>query len=136
MTQTGPLPVVDETNAHFWKGGADGKLCFMRCQECGHYIHPPRPRCAACAGEEIAPESVSGNAIVQTFTVNHQPWMPGMEVPFVVAIVELPEQTGLRLTTSIIDCAPEAVHIGMPVRVVFEEHEDVWIPFFRPAEEA
>jgi uncharacterized OB-fold protein len=55
-----------------------------------------------------------------------------MEVPFVVAIVELPEQLGLCLTTGVIDCPIEDVAVGMQVRVVFEQHEDVWIPFFRP----
>ena len=25
------------------------------------------------------------------------------------------------------------VHIGMPVRVLFERHDDVWIPLFEPA---
>ena len=71
-----------------------------------------------------------------TYTINHQPWMPGMEVPFVVAIVELPEQEGLRLTTGLKGCAPEDVRIGMRVRVAFEQHEDVWLPFFTPADDA
>jgi uncharacterized OB-fold protein len=57
-----------------------------------------------------------------------------MELPFVVAIVELPEQAGLCLTTNVIDCPIQDVAIGMPVRVVFEQHDDVWIPFFRPAD--
>ena len=134
MTQIGPLPALDETNRFFWTAGADGVLRFLRCQDCGHYLHPPRPRCASCYGERIAPEAVSGEATVATFTINHQPWMPNMEVPFVVAIVELPEQEGLRLTTNVIACEPEDVYVGMPVRVAFEEHEDVWMPFFRPTE--
>jgi uncharacterized protein len=29
--------------------------------------------------------------------------------------------------------APEDVAIGMPVRVVFEQWEDVWLPLFEPA---
>ena len=134
MTQTGPLPERDEQNRFFWTSGADGTLRFLRCQDCGHYIHPPRPRCAGCAGEHIEPEAVSGEAVVASFTINHQQWTPGMEVPFVVAIVELPEQVGLRLTTGIVGCEPEDVWIGMPVRVTFEQHQDVWMPFFEPAE--
>ena len=134
MTQTGPLPLVDAENAFFWTSGEEGRLRFLRCQDCGYYIHPPRPRCARCTGEEIVPEDVSGTATVATFTINHQAWTPGMEVPFVVAIVELPEQEGLRLTTNIVGCALEEVYVGMPVQVVFEQHEDVWMPFFRPVE--
>ena len=50
-----------------------------------------------------------------------------------VAIVELPEQEGLRLTTNLVNCALEDVRIGMPVRVLFEQWEDVWLPLFEPA---
>lgn len=132
MTQIGPLPRLDDANRPFWTGGERGELCFQRCQDCGHYLHPPSPRCSACYSERIEPERVSGEATVVTFSINHQPWLPDMEVPFVVAIVEMPEQDGLRLTTNVIDCPIEEVAIGMPVRVVFEQHDDVWIPFFRP----
>ena len=136
MTQVGPLPELDELTRPFWTGGAEGELRFLRCQDCGHYMHPPRPRCAACHGERMVPEAVSGRATVATYSINHQPWLPEMEVPFVVAIVELPEQSGLRLTTNVIGCSPDSVRIGMPVEVVFEQHEDVWMPFFRPIEES
>ena len=63
---------------------------------------------------------MSGRGVVHTYTVNHQPWYPGLDPPYVVAIVALPEQEGLRLTTNIVGCAPDDVRIGMPVRVTFE----------------
>ena len=44
----------------------------------------------------------------------------------------LDEQPGLRLTTNVVGCAIEEVSIGMPVRVVFEERDGVWIPLFAP----
>ena len=52
--------------------------------------------------------------------------------PYVIAIVELDEQPGLRLTTNIVNCPVEAVHIGMRVRVLFDHREDVWLPLFEP----
>jgi uncharacterized OB-fold protein len=51
----------------------------------------------------------------------------------VIAIVEIDEQPSLRLMTNIVNCPPESVHIGMPVQVVFEAHEDVHIPLFEPS---
>jgi hypothetical protein len=36
----------------------------------------------------------------------------------------------------VVNCAAEDVGIGMPVQVIFEQYEDVWIPLFEPAEEA
>ena len=127
------LPRVTPENEHFWTGGRDGKLRFLRCQSCGYWLHPPSPICPRCLSRELAPEDASGEATVHTFTVNHQPWYPGLDPPYVIAIVELPEQEGLRLTTNIVGCPPEDVTVGMPVRVVFDEYEDVFLPMFEPA---
>jgi uncharacterized OB-fold protein len=129
------LPRVDERNEHFWRGGEHGELRFLRCGPCGTWIHPPSPVCPACLSKEVAPAAVSGRAVVHAYTVNHQPWIPGFDPPYVVAIVELPEQEGLRLTTNLVDCSPEEVRIGMPVEVTFEAYEDVWLPLFRPVRE-
>jgi uncharacterized OB-fold protein len=126
------LPQVTPQNEHFWTGGARGELRLLRCRACRHWIHPPAPICPSCLARDVAAEAASGRARVVTFTVNHQPWIPGFDPPYVVAIVELVEQPGLRLTTNLVGCAPEAVRIGMPVRVLFEERDGVWIPLFEP----
>jgi uncharacterized protein len=128
------LPLVDNLNRPYWTGGEQGELRFWRCQACHYWIHPPSPRCPECLSKDLAVEAVSGRAVVHTFTVNHQAWMPGLEPPFVVAIVALPEQEGLRVTTNILGVDPEAVFIGMPVEVRFEHHDDVWIPVFVPGD--
>lgn len=129
------LPSLEPETAFYWTAGAKGALEICRCQACKRYIHPPLPSCPACGGE-VAPEAVSGKGRVATFTINHQPWQPGMEVPFVYAAVELAEQDLLYILTNITGCAPEAVRIGMPVEVCFEHREDVYLPMFRPAGEA
>jgi uncharacterized OB-fold protein len=49
-----------------------------------------------------------------------------------VAIVELADEPDVRLTTNVMDCDPGDVHIGMPVEVLFEQWDDVWVPVFRP----
>lgn len=127
------LPRVTGRNEHFWRGGAEGELRFLRCQSCRTYVHPPSPRCPDCLGDDLAAEAVSGRATVLTFTLNHQPWVPAADHPYAIAIVEIEEQEGLRLMTNIVHCPAEDVCVGMPVRVVFEEHEDVFIPLFEPA---
>ena len=68
-----------------------------------------------------------------TFTVNHHPFNPDVPVPYVVAIVELEEQDGLRFTTNVVNCAPEDVRIDMPLSMVFERQGDVFVPQFEPA---
>jgi uncharacterized OB-fold protein len=128
------LPLVTPENDHYWRGGAAGELCFLRCTSCRHYVHPPAPLCPDCLSRDLAPEAVSGRAVVHTYTINHQPWIPGFEPPYVVAIVELEEQPGLRLTTNVVHCEVDDVEIGMPVTVVFEDLGDgIYLPLFEPA---
>ncbi len=127
------LPRLTDLNRDFWTGGRAGELRFQRCRQCGYYNHPPTPVCPSCHSKELRFEPVSGRATLWTFTVNYQPWMPGPELPFVVAIVALPEQEGLRLTTNLVGVEPDQVKIGMELEVTFENHDDeVWIPLFRP----
>jgi uncharacterized OB-fold protein len=85
-----------------------------------------------CKSRDVGDEPVSGRGTVLTYTVNRQVWEPGLEAPYVIAIVELAEQRGLRLTTNIVNCPLDEVRIGMPARVVFEQYDDVWLPLFEP----
>jgi len=134
---TGPvfrvLPRLGTDNRFFWTSGRDGVLRFLRCRGCGYYVHPPTPICPECLSRDLTPQPVSGRATVYSFTVNHQPWSPDITEPYVIAIVGLVEQDDLRLTTNIINVEPGGVAVGMPVRVVFEDHDPVFIPLFEPA---
>jgi uncharacterized OB-fold protein len=69
---------------------------------------------------------------VWSYTVTHQSW-DGSPDPYAIVLVALPEQDGLRLTSNLVNCPVESVRIGMPVRVVFEQHDRVWFPLFEPA---
>ena len=53
-------------------------------------------------------------------------------MPYVIAMVELTEQAGLRLTTNIVNCAAEDLSIGMPLRVIFEQQGEHFVPLFEP----
>jgi uncharacterized OB-fold protein len=125
------LPTLDEPSAFFWTSGADGKLRLLQCSACSYLIHPPAPICAKCHGRQLAPAEVSGRATVHSFTVNHQPW-DGTGDVYMIGLVTIDEQPDVRLTTNIVDIDAEAVRIGMPVEVVFEDHAPVFVPVFRP----
>ncbi len=133
------LPQITDLNRNFWTSGSDGKLRFLCCNQCGYFVHPPAPICPRDLSKDLSAQPVSGSATVATFTINHQAWMPGIDAPYVVAIVEIDDQPSVRLTTNIVNCAAEDIAIGMKVRVVFEhrptpaDQEDIWIPLFQPA---
>ena len=139
MTARGPafrlLPRLDDDNRFFWTSGADGQLRFLRCRHCRHYVHPPAPRCPECLSGDVAPEAVSGRATVVAHTVNVHGWIPGSE-PYVIGLVAIEEQESVRLTTNLVDVEPEDIRTGMTVEVVFEENDDVFLPLFRPVDDA
>lgn len=128
-----PLPKITEMNQHFWCGGKLGKLHILRCEACGHWIHPYAARCASCRSDKVSPQPVSGRGRVVGFTVNHQAWILGVPTPYVVAIVELEEQANVRLMTNLPRTPIEAVHVGMPVKVFFEQDGEVFVPLFEAA---
>jgi len=126
------MPPVNDRNRHFWTGGAFGELRMLHCQVCRFWIHPPVGTCPKCGATTLAPEPTSGIGTVFTFTINHHPYNPAVPVPYVIAVVELDDQRDLRFTTNVVNCDPEEVTIGMPVRVLFEHHEDLYVPVFEP----
>ena len=128
-----PIPQLTDENEAFWTGGKDGRLLIARCSDCSYYVHPPAPRCPRCYGDRVAPAPVSGRGRVYTYTVNRRAWAPGVDVPYVLAVVELDEQPGLRLLTNVVGCAPDDVAVGLAVEVEFEERGHVFVPVFHPA---
>lgn len=125
------LPKLVPETAFFWTSGADGHLRIQRCSDCARYQHPPFPRCSACGSENVAPAVVSGHGRIATYTINHEPWYPGLVVPFVFAAIELAEQAELYVFSNVVMPVSEA-RIGTPVSVYFEQADDVWLPLFRP----
>ncbi|MFC0204204.1 Zn-ribbon domain-containing OB-fold protein [Novosphingobium soli] len=138
MTSEAPahkLPRLEPETAFFWTAGSEGVLRIQRCSHCGTYQHPPFPLCAQCQSDAVAPEAMSGKGRLASYTVNCEAWVPGLAVPFVFGVVELVEQPQLYVFTNVLAEAAD-VRIGMPLRVTFERHEDVWLPMFREDEAA
>jgi len=133
MNPPRPRPKLDDDNRAFWTGGADGKLNLMKCGDCGEFTHPPRQICRHCQGENMAPQAIAGTGEIDTFTINYQAWMPGLEVPFVIARVRLDGAPGVILTTNIVNCEVDDVKFDDKVKVVFDEQDGIWFPVFERA---
>lgn len=130
------VPEIDDTTRPYWTAGADGRLRIAHCEACRRFVHPPRPGCPDC-GQALGYRVVSGEATLFTYTVAYQQFHPAVPTPFVIALVELVEQPDLRLVTNIVECEPDALTCGMPLRVRFEQQrsgdEAVFVPVFAPA---
>jgi uncharacterized OB-fold protein len=126
-----PLADLTQTNRDFWTGGSDGALHIARCRRCATFLHPPAPVCWSCYSQDIGTAAVSGLGTVYSFTVNHQSWDRGTSGSvYAIAVVELDEQSGLRVLSNVVGCVPEMLHIGARVRVGFRPEGEMFIPVF------
>lgn len=91
--------------------------------------------CLSCQSSSVEPAELSGRGTVYSFAVVERAFHPGFVqyLPYVVALVELVEQPGLRMFTNIVDCDPSELAVGDPVEVVFEHRAAAILPQFRPA---
>jgi len=129
-----PVPRIDEESKGFWEACQRHELYLQKCRACGAFRYYPRALCPACLSSETEWVLSSGRGSVYTYTVTHQNQAPGFrdDLPYVLAYVELEE--GVRMLTNIVGCAPQDVHIGMPVEVSFDDvTPEVSLPKFKPA---
>lgn len=127
-----PLPALEGLTAEFYAWCRRGELRFQRCTACGTFRHVPREICAACNSFDWEWAPATGRGRVYTWTVVHRALHPAFvdATPLAPVVAEMEE--GVRLLGNMIDCAPEALAIGMPVEVVFEAvTPEVSLPRFR-----
>lgn len=128
---------VDRDNQDFYRGWLDHELRITRCADCGRWQQPPRPMCPACWSWNMVPTAVSGRGTVHLLIRLHQgPPLAGVDyaaLPHPVVVVELEEQAGLRITSTVVNSAPGDVAIGMAVELAWIDRDGVPYPAFQPA---
>jgi uncharacterized protein len=129
-----PLPALAEPDtAPFWAATTHHRLTYQVCASCGEITWYPRRHCTGCLSTDLRWHDSAGTGTVYTYTVIRQHGMPYFRnrLPYVVGFVDLDE--GFRLLAEL-DASPDAVTVGQRVVVSWEDHGDVAIPLFRPAE--
>jgi uncharacterized OB-fold protein len=118
-------------SAPYWEATADGRLELQRCRGCDAWVHYPRASCPRCHSRELEPRAVTGRGRVYSWTTIHTAGgFPsyGQRVPYTIVLVELEE--GPRMIGNLVDGGADAVAVGDPVEVVFEERGELKLPQF------
>ena len=114
-------------------------LVGQRCSSCGAVYLGKRVACAKCTGRgpfEETPLSRTGTLWV--YSIVHQS-VPGAPVPYVAAIVDLPEGVSVRCTLADVEPDPAKLQFGMPLEMTTgvsqqdRDGNDVVAFWFRPA---
>lgn len=122
---TAPQP-HPETEA-FWSAAKEGRLLIKRCEDCGKPHYFPRAVCPYCLSDKTAWMETTGRGTLYSFSTLHV-----AQPPYTIAYVALEE--GVTMLTNMVDCDPNALKVGMPVKVAFRPAEDgTMAPMFTPA---
>lgn len=130
MSTERPIPRIDPDTEGFWRAAREGRLVIQHCPATDTYQHPPQPFMVGC-GFNWEWKEVPGTGTVYSFTIVHPPAHPAFETPYAAAVVDL-DEAKVRMVGQVRDVAPDAVTIGMHVKVQFEVVGDIGIPYFVP----
>jgi uncharacterized OB-fold protein len=141
MPETAAAPKQRRPILPFLRLPADGEpyLAGQKCTGCGAVYLGTRVACSRCTArgrfEEIP---LSRRGTLWVYSIVHQS-VPGAPVPYVAAIVDLPEGVAVRCT--LVDVPPDAaaLRFGMPLEMTTgvsqqdRDGNDVVAFWFRPA---
>lgn len=123
------VEAMEDVDATFWSGCADGTLLLQECADCGTWQFYPRHLCSACWSTSLVWRAASGSARLETFSVVSRGAAEFHDVtPYAVVIVRLDE--GPTLMSSMFGVAEQHLRVGMPVTVAFARRHGRTLPVF------
>ena len=117
-------PPASDESAPFWEATRRSELVLPWCRDCHRPFWYPRAICPRCLGDTVEWRGASGHGAVYAASVQHLPG-PGRDAadgPYVVVLVDLEE--GVRVMGNVMECAPDAVTIGLAVRASWQPLSD------------
>lgn len=115
---TAPLPVVD------WLKLPDDGDPFIeghKCTECGAVFLGERENCSSCSSRgAIEAVKLSNSGKLYAYSIVHRSF-PGIEVPYISAIVDLDGGGTVKGNLINIDPDPDKIQFDMPVEVVYKD---------------
>ncbi len=124
-------------------------LVGQKCRACGTvYLGTGRVGCSKCTATDSLEEvRLSDRGTLWVYSIVHQS-VPGVPVPYVAAIVDLPEGVSVRCNLVDVEPDPAKIPFGMPVEMITrkvrerrektsdggEEVVDIIAFFFKPGQ--
>jgi uncharacterized OB-fold protein len=87
---------------------------------------PPTAFCPNCRSQEVRWPELSGRGVIYSFTVVERAVIPSMaaHLPYVPAVIELPDAGGVRLISNVVGVPIGDIRIGAEVEAVWDDRAD------------
>lgn len=120
-----PIPLKTQDNQPYWDAADRHELVLQKCQTCHAYNHPPGPACAKCGSTELSWESQGSDitGTIYSYVVSYRPFLPGFQddLPTIIVIVQLDHLQEVKIIGNVLECPPEEIKIGMPVKMIWQD---------------
>ncbi|NIP13583.1 MAG: hypothetical protein GWM88_02100 [Pseudomonadales bacterium] len=113
-----PLPVVE-----YLKIPEDGDpyLEGFKCGSCGATFLGERSVCSKCgARDQMSAVTLPNHGTLYSYSIVHRSF-PGIDVPYVSAVVDLDDGTAIKGNLINVEPDPDKIEFGMPVDVVYAD---------------
>jgi len=126
-----PVPERNGLSAPYWHGLREGKLKVQRNPRTGLHQFPPQWIAHDTHTFELDWVEVEPRGVIYSWTRVWHPVHPALKdaCPYLVAVVELPHASKVRVLGNLLGDPVEEVVIGARVEAVFEHHNDAEPPF-------
>lgn len=114
-------------------------LMGTKCQSCGRVFFPKKQVCPQCFGDDLAPVPLSRRGVLHSYAISVM-GPEGMEKPYLIGFVDLPEKIKLFSLITGCDTSGKGLKMGMDMEMVIEriktdkDGSDVIGYKFRPVE--
>lgn len=99
----------------------DPYLEGYRCGACGATYLGERSVCSKCgARDQMAAVKLPNKGQLYVYSIVHRSF-PGIQVPYVSAVVDLEDGTAIKGNLIDVEPDPEKIEFGMPVEVVYAD---------------
>ncbi len=113
-----PLPAVDYLKI---PDDGDPYLEGSRCGSCGAVFLGERDYCSKCGARGgFSPITLSNTGSLYSYSIVHRSY-PGIDVPYISAIVDLDGGGTVKGNLINIDPDPDKIEFGMPIEVVYDD---------------
>lgn len=113
-----PLPAI-----HYLKIPDSGSpyLEGYKCGACGTMFLGERNVCSKCAArDQMEVVKLAETGTLYSYSIVHRSF-PGIEVPYVSAIVDLDDGTTIKGNLINVEPDPDHINFGMPVEIVYAD---------------
>jgi hypothetical protein len=118
----------------YWDSLREHSVRVQQCTGCGAFRHVPKEICSKCMSAQFTWSPITPAGEVYSRTVIHRAPTPAYQQDAPYVLVHVAMDDGFRMIGGMPGVSPESVHIGLRVRVTYQDVTPDWTLLqFEPA---